>query len=256
MAVDPLAAFRMDGQVALVTGASSGFGARFARVLHAVGAEVVLSARRVDRLEALAEELGGGCHIVPGDVSTAAGCEALAEEALASAGRVDVLVNNAGISFPQPAEQEPIEQWRQVMAVNIDAAFHLSQLLGRPMLERGHGVIVNVASIMGLVGVGQTPQASYNASKAALVNLTRELAAEWARRGVRVNCLCPGYFPTEITAELFESEWGLKFLRRRTPLGRGGEEGELDGALLLLASPAGSYLHGTALVVDGGWTAV
>ncbi len=262
MALDPLARFRMDGRTVVITGASSGFGDRFARVLHAVGANVVLAARRIDRLDSLAAELEaerpGSAHWVAADVADPAACEALVDAALERFGRIDVLINNAGTSDPMtPAEDQSIEEWRRVMAVNLDAPFLLSSLCAKKaMLPAASGVIVNVSSIMGLVGIGQTPQAAYQTSKAGLVNLTRELAAQWARQGIRVNALAPGFFPTDITADLFNNEFGLKFLRRRTPLGRGGAEAELDGALLLLATDAGSYMTGSTLVIDGGWTAI
>lgn len=248
--IDPFAPFRLDGKVVLVTGASSGIGERFARVLHAAGATVVAAARRMDRLDALAADLDG-MRAVQADVSTAAGREALAE----ACEPVDVLVNNAGVGDPQPAELESLETWSHVVEINQTAVFHLSQLCGRAMLERGSGVIVNIASVLGLVASGQIPQASYTASKGAVVNLTRELAVQWARRGIRVNAIAPGWFPSEMTQEMFDDEQGRSFMRRNTPLGRGGELSELDGALLYLCSDASSYTTGSVLVVDGGWTA-
>ena len=253
---DPLALFRLDGKVALVTGASSGLGERAARVLHAVGASVVVAARRRERLDALAADLGDRCLPVEADVTRAADREAAVAAAVDRLGGLDVLINNAGISWNGPAEDEPIDEWRRVLDVNLDAPFALSQAAARHMLAAGHGSIVNIASIMGLVGVGRTPQASYNASKGGLVNLTRELSAQWSRRGVRVNCLCPGFFRTEMNDELLDTDEGMRFIRMRTPIGRAGVEGELDGALLLLASEAGSYITGAAIAVDGGWTSI
>jgi NAD(P)-dependent dehydrogenase (short-subunit alcohol dehydrogenase family) len=254
--LDALAPFRLDGKVAVVTGASSGLGARFARVLHAVGATVVVAARRADRLTALVDDLGSRAIAVPGDVASPADRETLLAEALERAGRVDVLVNNAGVGGGVAAIDLPLDAWRHVLDVNLEAPFHLSQLAAPHMIDRGSGAIVNVASILGLVGVGQIPQAAYHASKGALVNLTRELAAEWGRSGVRVNALCPGYFRTEINDELLGSDSGAQWVRRRTPMGRPGFEVELDGALLLLASDASAYMTGSVVVVDGGWTAI
>jgi len=247
---DPSALFRLDGKIALVTGASSGIGARVARVLHAAGAEVVAAARRKDRLDQLAAECPG-VRAIAADVSTAEGRESLVE----AAGPIDVLVNNAGVGTPMPATEEPLEHWHHVLEVNQTAVFHLSQLCCRSMIERGSGVVLNVASILGLVASGQIPQASYAASKGAVVNLTRELAVQWARRGIRVNAIAPGWFPSEMTQEMFDDEQGSSFMRRNTPMGRGGELHELDGAVLYLCSDASTYTTGTVMVVDGGWTA-
>ena len=253
-APDPLAPFRLDGRVVVVTGASSGLGERFARVVHAAGATVVVAARRADRLTTLVAELDGALAI-PCDVGEGTSIEALVDATLAACGRIDVLVNNAGMGAPMPAEDEPVETFRRVVEVNLTGLFHLSQLVGRHMLAGEGGVIVNVASVLGLGASGQIPQASYTASKAGVVNLTRELAVQWARRGVRVNALAPGWFPTEMTEEMFDDEGGHRWIRRNTPMGRGGEAHELDGALLFLASDASSYVTGQTIVVDGGWTA-
>jgi NAD(P)-dependent dehydrogenase (short-subunit alcohol dehydrogenase family) len=252
---DPLGRFRLDGRVALLTGASSGIGEHLARVLHSAGAELVLAARRADRIEALAAELDGAVPVVC-DVSRDEDLERLVGRALEGRGRIDLLVNNAGTADPLPAEEEPAERFREVLAVNLTAAFVLTQLVGRRMLEQESGAIVNVASVLGLVASGQIPQAGYVASKAGLVNLTRELAAQWARRGVRVNALAPGWFRTEMTELMFADEGGQRWIRRKTPMGRAGELHELDGALLFLASDASTYVTGQVITVDGGWTAV
>lgn len=254
---DPVAPFRLDGKVAVVTGASSGLGARFARVLDAVGARVVLAARRADRLHELAGQLTGAVA-VPCDLTDADAPELVAGAALDAFGRLDVLVNNAGITHTQPALEHTVEEFRRVLDVNLVAPFSLAQHAARSMVATGEGgVIVNVASIWGSVGVGQIPDAGYAASKGGLVNLTRELAAQWARRGVRVNALAPGWFRTEMTeGRMFGNEDSERWMRSRTPMGRGGEERELDGALLFLASDASSFVTGQTLVVDGGWTAI
>lgn len=252
--IDPLAPFRLDGQVALVTGASSGLGRRFAQVLHAVGATVVATARRVDRLEALTDELPGSIAIAA-DVGVAGDRDRLVTEALDRAARIDVLVNNAGISYVGGIETETLEQFEQVIQVNTTAVWHLTKLCAPGMIERGSGSIVNVASMLGHVGSTPIKQSNYSASKGAVVNLTRELALQFARKGVRVNALCPGYFPSEMTSGMESDEASQKYIRTYSGIPRLGDEHELDGALLLLASPAGSYITGHSLLVDGGFTA-
>jgi NAD(P)-dependent dehydrogenase (short-subunit alcohol dehydrogenase family) len=257
MTPDPLAAFRLDGKVAIVTGASSGLGARFAKVLDAAGAKVVLVARRKERLDALANELQNDALPVPADLSKTDELDTVVARALEEHGRVDVLVNNAGMVDAEPAIDEPLDRFTDVINVNLIAPFALAQRAAKAMLdgERG-GAIVNVASILGLRGVGQIPQAGYAASKGGIVNLTRELGAQWARKGIRVNAIAPGWFESEMTSDMFAEESGHKWVARRAPMGRHGKEGELDGALLFLASDASSYVTGHILAVDGGWTSV
>lgn len=256
--LDPLAPFRIDGKVAIVTGASSGLGARFARVLDAAGANVVLVARRRERLEELASELRNDALAVDQDLARLDEVGAVVDQALGRYGRVDVLVNNAGMVDLHPAEEEPLEEFRNVIDVNLVAPFALSQHAARAMLDRGNGgAIVNVASVLGLVGVGQIPQAGYAASKGGIVNLTRELSAQWSRRGIRVNAIAPGWFESEMTADMLSEDGkGRDWVARRAPLGRHGREGELDGALVFLASDASSYVTGHVLAVDGGWTSI
>jgi NAD(P)-dependent dehydrogenase (short-subunit alcohol dehydrogenase family) len=189
------------------------------------------------------------------DVTSPDDRERLVATALDQHGQIDVLVNNAGIGSPVPAEHESIERFREVMEVNVTALFGLSQRVASTMLERRRGSIINIASILGLVASAPIKQASYTASKGAVVNLTRELAVQWARKGVRVNAIAPGWFPSEMTTEMFTEPSAMAFLERNDPMARGGRPDELDGALLFLASDASSYVTGHVLTVDGGWTA-
>lgn len=251
--VPTLDAFRLDGKVALITGASSGLGNRFARVLDVAGASVALVARREERLRALSQELRDS-HPVAADLGNAAVASDLVESVLERFGRLDVLVNNAGISAVVPAEQESLASFADVLELNLTSAFALAQAARNAM--DGEGSIVNIASMFGVVGSGQIPQASYSASKGGLISLTRELAAQWSRDGVRVNALCPGFFPSEMTADMMDDAKALRWLRSRMPMGRPGDPTELDGPLLFLASSASSYVTGQQIVVDGGWTIV
>ena len=253
-ALDPLSLFRLDGKVAIVTGASSGLGDRFARVLHAVGAQVVLAARRAERLSVLAAELDGSL-VVPADLAEADAREGLIATTLDEFGRLDVLVNNAGIGGKAGIEDETMDDFRAVMELNVTAIWHLCKLSRDALIADGGGSVVNIASMLGHVGSTPVKQAGYCASKGAVVNLTRELALQFARRGVRVNALCPGWFPSELTAGMESDEGAQQFVTQNSPIPRMGETHELDGALLLLATPAGTFLTGQSIIVDGGWTA-
>jgi len=249
--------FDLEGRVAIVTGASSGLGARFARVLAGSGARVVLAARRADRIAGLAAELGEDCAVaVPADVADEASVRALIDATVRRFGTVDVLVNNAGTSNVSKAIDESTAEFRRVVEVNLVGLFTASREAARVMLPAGRGSIVNIASTLGLVGAGRIPQAAYTASKGAVVNLTRELAAQWARHGVRVNAIAPGWFRSEMTESMFTDERSMRFIERTVPMMRAGRSDELDGVLLFLASDASSYVCGQTIAVDGGWTAV
>ncbi len=259
MKPDPGSLFDLHGQVAVVTGASSGLGVTFARGLAAAGARVALAARRAERLEAVAnqvESVGGESLAVPCDVAREGDVDRLVSSVLERFGRIDVLVNNAGIAHVGPAEEEDVARFREVVEVNLTGLFLCAQSVGRVMLEAGKGSIVNVASILGLVASGQIKQASYCASKGGVVNLTRELGAQWARRGVRVNAIAPGWFESEMTADMFADPASERWMRSRDPMGRPGRNEELVGPLIFLASDASSYVTGQTIAVDGGWTII
>lgn len=243
--------FSLQGHVALVTGASGGLGAHFARVLHAAGARVVLAARRTDALATLAAELGDGAASVPLNVTEGDAVAQAFDAAEAAFGApCDIIVNNAGIAVTKPVLQQTEQDWDSVLDVNLRGCFLVATEGARRLVaaERG-GAIVNIASIGGLrilQGV-----AGYTAAKAGLVQLTRQLAVELARHSIRVNALCPGYVETAINREFFASPAGQAVVTR-VPQRRLGQPADLTGPLLLLASPAGAHMTGATVVVDGG----
>ena len=245
--------WRLDGRVALLTGASAGLGARFARVLHQAGAHVLATARRADLLGELARECGDRIEVMPGDITDASHRQALAGR-LESHGRLDVLVNNAGICDDGPIEEQSLEELRQVIEVNLVSVLDTCRLTAPLLLAAPAASVINVASMYGIVA-SRGPMAAYNATKGALVNLTRQLAAQWGERGVRVNALAPGHFPTELTGHLADAGFS-RSIREHTLLARAPEMHELDGPLLFLATAASSYMTGQVPVIDGGWTAV
>lgn len=246
--------FCVEDRVAIVTGASSGLGERFARVLAGSGASVVAAARRLDRLEALASEFPN-ILAVRADLLVEADRAALVRTAIDRFGRIDVLVNNAGGGNADPAISEPIEAFRRVVELNLVATFELCQLVAGHMIAAGRGSIINIASILGLVSSWPIPNGSYTASKGAVVNLTRELGCQWARQGVRVNAIAPGFFPSESMQAMIDDEGATRMMKANCPMGRYGREHELDGVLLFLASDASSYCTGQIVTIDGGWTA-
>ncbi len=242
----------LSGRTALVTGASGGLGRHFARVLARAGAEVVVAARREDALQDVCNEIadqGGRARAVPLDVNDHASIEK-AIEAAASSGGLDILVNNAGVTVTKSVLDVSEEEWDRVVGTNLKGSFLVAQAAARTMKAQGRGgVIVNIASILGLRVAGHV--SPYVASKAGVVHLTKAMALELARYNIRVNALCPGYIETELNQAFFGSEAGQALIRR-IPQRRLGQPSDLDGALLLLCSEAGSYITGSTLAVDGG----
>ncbi len=245
--------FRLTGRVAIVTGASSGLGAGFARALSEAGASVVLGARRADRLDCLAESIaadGGRALSVPTDVTDPQSCTALAQAAVAKFGRVDILVNNAGLGTAYPATRETPEQFLSVMDVNLNGCYWMAQACGR-LMQPGSS-IVNISSIVGLT-TAALPQAAYSASKAGLIGMTRDLALQWTgRKGIRVNAIAPGFFPSEMIEQ--HRPGYMDSVRPRMIIPRMGRMEELAATLVWLVSSAGGYVTGQTIVVDGGFS--
>jgi len=245
--------FRLDSRVSLVTGASAGLGVAIATALAEAGSDVVIGARRVERLAGVVdaiERTGRRGLAVPLDVSKPENCTAMVDRAMAEFGRVDVLVNNAGVGTAVPATRETPEQFREVIDINLNGCYWMAQACGRVM-QPGSSII-NISSVLALTTAG-LPQAAYAASKSGLLGLTRDLAQQWgSRKGIRVNALAPGFFPTEMT-EQYPPGY-VEQLGQRIVLGRMGEPGELAASVVFLASPAAGYLTGQTVVVDGGVT--
>jgi NAD(P)-dependent dehydrogenase (short-subunit alcohol dehydrogenase family) len=251
--------FELSEQVALVTGGSRGLGLEIATGLGEAGASVAITARRESWLTTAEDELSAlGINTLPlvCDVSDANQVRAAVERTLKEFGRIDVLVNNAGISWAAPAEQMTVEKWREVIDVNATGCFLMSQAVGRTWIEGGRpGAIINIASITGLVGTRPDvlDTVGYAASKGAIVSFTRDLAVKWAPHGIRVNAVAPGFFETRLSARVLER--GRSQIEQATPMGRIGRPGELKGVVVFLASAASSYMTGQVIVVDGGTTA-
>jgi 2-deoxy-D-gluconate 3-dehydrogenase len=252
--------FRLDGKVSIVTGCSSGLGPTLASGLAEAGSDLVVCARRANLLKANAEKISErtGRRVVPvvADVSREADVSRLVGKAEKEFGKLDVLVNNAGVSFLKPAEEMTGEQWLSVNRVNLDGVFYCSRDAAQVMKKGKGGSIINIASSYGFSADILFPIVAYHASKAAVINMTRALAVEWARFGIRVNGIAPGWVRTEMTEITLRDKKKRDYIIQHTPMGRVGEASELNGALLLLASDAGRFITGTTLSVDGGWTAI
>lgn len=253
------ACFNIRGQTAIVTGASSGLGMTFAEALAECRANVVLAARRIERLEKLADDLARkyGVKAIPvkTDVSQESDVLRMVQAAVEQFGSLEILVNNAGTASLSPSVDMSVEEWKKVIDVNLTGVFLCARTVAREMIKKNYGKIVNIASIYGAVG-DVFHAAPYYASKGAVINLTRAFAIEWAQYKINVNAIAPGFFPSEMTEQVFKDEDALKHILSRTPLGRTGEPSDLKTVLLYLASPASNYVTGQTIFVDGGWTAL
>ena len=249
--------FDLSGKVALVTGGSRGLGKEMAEGLAEAGASLMLLARREQWLTPTVDEFrsrGFKCEGALCDVSNPDQVQAVVDQTIASFGQIDILVNNAGVTWGQSIEEHSLEKWNMVLQINLTGAFLFSQRAGREMLKRRSGNIINVASIAGIVGSMETGQhiVGYVAAKGGLIAMTREFAAKWAKRGVRVNAIAPGFFPSRMTEKTLATDQPL--IEAGVPMGRVGSEGELKGVAVFLAAPASGYITGHTIVVDGGGT--
>lgn len=251
--------FDVTGQTAIVTGASSGLGVSFAETLAENGANLVIAARRHEKLVKLAEELSRryGTRVIPvkTDVSQEDQVINMVKTAIDTFGSLEILVNNAGIASLSPSVDMSLDEWKNVIEINLTGVFLCARTAAREMIKRNYGKIVNIASIYGAVG-DIFHAAPYYASKGAVINLTRAFAIEWAQYKINVNAIAPGFFPSEMTEQVFKDENAMKHILSRTPLGRTGEPLDLKAALMYLSSPASNYVTGQTLFVDGGWTAL
>lgn len=251
--------FDLSGKVALVTGGSRGLGQEMAEGLAEAGASLMLLARREQWLTPAVERfraLGYRCEGLLCDVAKSSEVQETVDRTLEIYGQIDILINNAGVTWGQPIEDHSLEKWEMVLQINLTGAFLFSQRVGREMLKRKSGNIINVASIAGLKATMESGQhiVGYVAAKGGLIAMTREFAAKWARRGIRVNVIAPGFFPSRMTERVLEEDQPL--IEAGIPMGRVGGEGELKGVAVFLASPASGYITGQTIVVDGGSTSI
>ena len=251
--------FSVKDQTAIVTGASSGLGVTFAETLAKRGVNLVIAARRYEKLAKVAEDLTKKYDVkvvpVKADVSLEQEVIQMVKTAVEKFRSVEILVNNAGIAALSPSVDMNLEEWKKVIDINLTGVFLCARTAAREMIKRKYGKIVNIASIYGAVG-DIFPSAPYYASKGAVINLTRALAIEWAPHKINVNAIAPGFFPSEMSEGVFKDEEAMKRILTRTPLGRTGDPLDLKAALMYLSSPASNYVTGQTLFVDGGWTSL
>lgn len=249
--------FDLKGKTAIVTGASSGLGVTFAHALAEAGANLEITARRLDKLNQVADDLGntsGKVRVFQCDVSSETQVKSLISDTSRTFGRVDIIVNNAGVAALSPATEMPLDEWNKVVSINLTGTFLCARETAKQMIKQRAGKIINIASIYGAVG-DVFPASPYYATKGAVVNLTRDLAVEWAPFNINVNAIAPGFFPSEMTEGIFRDPHYLEYINKQTPLGRTGNPDDLKGAVVYLASPASDYVTGQTIFVDGGWTA-
>lgn len=251
--------FDLSGRVAVVTGASSGLGVHMAKALAEQGADLAILARRIEKLEEVKtqiESLGVKCLAVKCDITEEASVIAAIETIIAHYSKIDILINNAGTGGTVPLEETTLEDWNKDIILDQTGVFLMAREVGKNMIKNGYGRIINIASMYGLVGNTALPSGAYHAAKGAVVNFTRAIAAEWAKYGINANCICPGYFGTELTAETLSSPDFTAYMKATVPLGRYGNPEELKAAAVYLASDEASYTTGLIMPVDGGYTCV
>ncbi|HJJ35202.1 MAG TPA: SDR family oxidoreductase [Methanocorpusculum sp.] len=251
--------FDLTGRVAVITGASSGLGVQMAKALANQGADIAILARRKEKLEQAAKEiaaLGVKCIPVKCDITDTAQIEEAKKEILAKLGRIDILVNSAGTGGVAPTVDVSDEMLMNEINIDLVGTFKMARAVAPEMIKQGFGRIINIASMYGLVGNMIAPSAAYHAAKGGVVNLTRALAAEWGKDGITVNSICPGYFVTELTESTLKTEQFAAYAKGAIPVGRYGDEGELDSTVIYLASPASNFVTGMNIAVDGGYTCI
>lgn len=251
--------FDLTGKVAIVTGASSGLGVQFAKALARQGADLAIVARRLEKLtdvKGQIEALGVRCLAVKCDVTRTEEIQAAVSKIKDHYGKIDILINNAGIGLLGPAAEQSDELWETMMATNLNSVYYFAREVGKVMLNQNYGKIINIGSIHSTVAMTGLPLTAYCTTKGGVAMLTKALANEWAKRNITVNAIGPGYFPSEMTEDVFSDDSFLETIKTYCPMGRPGRGGELDGAIVYFASDASSYTTGQLLTIDGGWTTI